>query len=311
MPQTSYANDLSVALPGQLADDGTYDILSYAAAEEIPPGRQCVLNSSGTLELPQDTGYSKPVGVSCYLSARPPGAYAIGEMVPCVRRGRVWADTTGSAPGQLVEANVNHSSTVATHRGKFTTTAISAGAGTEISDAGPVSFIKAGTTNLALVEVNFPGNQTDDDARLDALESDVEALQAIQVSKKTVTIAFDHASFAAESDDGDAVDIAVGTALPAGAFLLAAGYTIGTAFAGAGVATLTMKVGFVGDDNGVIEAIDIFADAAAEYKGVPGTAMYGPAGGKALLANFDPDSSAGLDELTAGSITITVLYAVP
>ncbi len=179
MPQTTYTNDLSASLAGMLADDGAYDIVSYAAAEAIPPGRQCVLNSSNTLELPQDTSYAKPVGVSCYLSASPPGTYAIGDMVPCVRRGRVWAETTGSAPGQLVEANVNHSSTVATDRGKFTTSVVSAGVGTEVADAGPVAFVKpAASGNLALVEVNFPGNQTDDDARLDALETDAGTTNA-------------------------------------------------------------------------------------------------------------------------------------
>jgi hypothetical protein len=303
MSQTTYSTDLSAALPGMLADNGDKDIVSYPAAEDIPPGRQCVLNSDGKLELPQDTSYSKPVGVSCYLSAAPISLYKAGDMVPCVRRGRVWAETTGSAPGELVEANVNHSSTTATHRGKFTTSAVSASAGSEISDAGPVTFVKAGASGLAIAECNFPGASADDDARLDALE-------AVQIQKKSVTIAFDHASFLAEGDDGDAVDIAVGTALPAGAMLLAARYTINTPFAGAGLATLTMMVGFAGDTNGVIEAVDILGDTAGEYKGTPGTAMLGPAGAKQLLANFDPDAAAGLDELTAGSVTIDVFYCV-
>jgi hypothetical protein len=203
-----------------------------------------------------------------------------------------------------VDANVNHSSTTATHRGKLTVSAVSGSAGSEVSDPGPVAFVKAGSTNLALVEVNFPGaGAADDDARLDALEG-------IQLQKKSVTIAYDHATFSGSGDDGVDQDINVGTALPAGAVLFGARYTIATPFAGTGVTTLTMIVGFAGDTNGVIEAVDIFGDAAGEYRGTPGTAMGGPAGSKQLVANFDPDSAAGLDELTAGALTIDVFYAV-
>lgn len=131
-----------------------------------------------------------------------------------------------------------------------------------------------------------------------------------QLLKKSVTIPFNHASFLAEGDDGDAVDINVGSALPDGAVLVGRRYTIVTPFAGAGLATLTMMVGFAGDTNGVIEAVDVLSDVAGEYAGVAGTAMGGPAGGKQLVANFDPDAAAGLDELTAGELTIDVFYIV-
>ncbi len=131
-----------------------------------------------------------------------------------------------------------------------------------------------------------------------------------EVFTKTVTVDFDNAAFLAESDDGDSVNVNVGTALPAGAVLLGARYEILTPFVGAGLATLTMMVGFDTDTNGAIEAVDILGDAAAVYDGVEGTAIGGPAGGKQLLANFDPDNAAGLDELTAGSVKITVLYTV-
>lgn len=136
------------------------------------------------------------------------------------------------------------------------------------------------------------------------------APETAQVLKKSVTIAYNHASLVAEGDDGDAVDIAVGSALPAGAVLVGHRYTITSPFAGAGVASLALKVGFAGDTDGVFESVDIFGDAAGEYRGVPGTAMGGPAGGKQLLANLDPDNAAGLDELTGGSVTIDVFYFV-
>jgi hypothetical protein len=302
MPQTTYNLDPVAALAGQ-AVDLHRKCGKYQAAEEIPPGRFVVLNSDGKLELPQDTSLGKVVGVSLYRSAKEPGAWAVDDYVPVLRSGTVWCESSASSIEDLASANVRHSSTISTHRGKVTDAATSAGAGVEISDPGPVLFYGSGPSGLALVELSFPGIDSDDDTRLDALE-------AVQIYSKTVTIPYDLAAFAAESDDGDAVNVNVGTALPAGAMLLAAKYEITEVFAGAGVTTLTMIVGFSGDTNGVIEAVDVFGDATGEYKGTPGTAMLGPAGEKQLIANFDPDSSAALDELTAGEIVITVLYTV-
>ncbi len=130
------------------------------------------------------------------------------------------------------------------------------------------------------------------------------------MQKKSVTVLF---SDLIDPDDGDAQDVNVGTALPAGAMVVGARYTVNTPFAGAGLATLTMMVGKSGDTNGVIEAVDILGDAAAQYQGTLGTMMVnGPSlqSEVQLVANFDPDASAGLDELTAGSVTIDVYYFV-
>jgi len=308
MSQTTYNRSRAKAVPGLISEEMDNFVVSYPAAEDIPPGRLVVLNSDGALELPQDTSFAKPVGVSAFSPTNQQAAipadgflYKEGDMVPVVRRGRVWAEVSSSSePEALVEANVKHSSTTSTHRGKFTTNAVSSSSGAEVADAGPVLFVMKESTSLWLVELGFPGNSSDDDARLDALE-------ATAIYKKTVTVAFD--DFTATADGADE-DINVGTALPAGAMLLASKYEITTPFVGAGVATLTMKVGFSGDTDGVTEAVDILGDAAAEYRGTPGTAMGGPAGSKQLVANFDPDNAGGLDELTAGSVTITVLYTV-
>ncbi len=299
MPQTTYNLDPLKALAGQVVERGRV-CGKYVAAEELPPGRFVVLNSDEEWELPQDTSLGKVGGVTMYRSAKDPGPYAAGDQVPVLRAGTIWAESTASTSEPLTSANVRHSSTIATHRGKVTDDAVAAGAGVEISDPGPVLFYGSTETGLALIELAFPGVDSDDDTRLDALESTT-------IQKKSVTVLFGDLI---DGDDGDAQDVNVGTALPAGAVLLAARYTINEAFAGAGVATLTMMVGFSGDTNGCIEAVDILSDAAAEYRGTPGTAMGGPAGSKQLVANFDPDASAGLDELTAGSVTIDVLYCV-
>ncbi len=139
------------------------------------------------------------------------------------------------------------------------------------------------------------------------------AAEAGTLQKRSVTVSFDDAAFLAESDDGDAVDVNVGAALPAGAVIVGSRYTIVTPFAGAGLATLTMIVGKSGDTNGLIEAVDVLGDAAGQYQGVIGTMMTsGPSlqSEVQIVANFDPDASAALDELTAGSLTIDVYYFV-
>lgn len=159
MPQTTYQNDFTTALPGQLADaNDNYDIVAFPAAEIIPAGILVELNGSNLVQACQGTGatIAKPVGVSCYLSSSPPGGYQIGDMVPCVRRGRVYMTTVGSAPAAFVASNVSHSSTTATDRGKATTNATSASAGVEVAAVPGLMFFKApdtSLTNTAMVEV--------------------------------------------------------------------------------------------------------------------------------------------------------------
>ncbi len=300
MPQTTYNLDPSAAVAGQVVDKGRL-IGKYVAAEELPPGRFVVLNSSNKWELPQGSSLGKVGGVTVYRSSKDPGPYAVGDFVPVLRSGSIWCESTASAPADLASANVRHSSTIATHRGKVTDAATSATPGSEISDPGPVLFYGTGPTGLVLVELAFPGVDSDDDTRLDALES-------VKIQKKSVTVLY--TDFTATAD-GAAEDINVGTALPAGAVLLGSRFTINTPFAGAGVATLTMIVGHSADTDAALTTSDILGDAAAEYGGLlQGAGIGGPAGSKQLVANFDPDNAGGLDELTAGSVTIDVLYCV-
>jgi hypothetical protein len=164
MSQTSYSTNRADAVAGMVSEDAGCHIDSYPAAEAIPPGRLVVLNSSGLLELPQDTELAKPVGVSVFSPMNQQGAipaagfeYAAGDMVPVLQRGRCYADLSGGSPAALVAANVNHSSTVATHRGKFSASAPAGTAGSEISPAGPAMFLRVGPTNVWLVEVNYSG----------------------------------------------------------------------------------------------------------------------------------------------------------
>jgi hypothetical protein len=160
--QTSYQQDLSVALAGMIADGDVADITSYAASEAIPYGRVVVVDTGGTCSLPKTagamptSGVGSPLGVSIYDSAGNPGGFQIGDMVPVLRRGKVWAEFSGTAASDNTVLNVSNSSTVATNRGKFTDAATSTTAGSEVS-AMPRTVAKqlSGTT-LVRVDINIP-----------------------------------------------------------------------------------------------------------------------------------------------------------
>jgi hypothetical protein len=156
MPQTTYTSDYTAALAGQIADNSASECVSYVCSEAIEAGRFVELHTDGKVRNPQGTTLTKPVGVAVYQVSDLPGGYAAGDVVCVMRKGRIYAQITGSAPGELVAANINHSSTVATDRGKLTTTATSAGAGTEISALEGCRFVKSGPSGLGQVELNLP-----------------------------------------------------------------------------------------------------------------------------------------------------------
>jgi hypothetical protein len=161
--QDTYNTDLSPALPGQIVERGVVTGV-YQCSEAIPPGRVVELHTDGKLRLPQGTGadIAKPVGVSCYRAAIEPNSgngYAIGEYVPVLRRGQIWADlVSGATVSALAAANVYHSSTVATNRGKVGSAAEAAGAGVEIDALSGFLFLRddgASSPALALLEVSL------------------------------------------------------------------------------------------------------------------------------------------------------------
>ncbi len=179
MSQTTYSRDLAKAVPGMMSKDPGSLVVSYPAAEDIPAGRMVVLNSDLAVELPQDTSFAKPVGVSVFsptnMQPAVPAAgfvYKAGDMVPCLRRGRVYMEYSGGSPDNFAQANVHHSSTVSTNRGKLTASSTSSGTGVEIANPGPVTFVEAGPSGMWLAEVCFPGQSIEADSRLDALEAD-------------------------------------------------------------------------------------------------------------------------------------------
>lgn len=161
MSQTSYTTDLTAAISGMLADNGPKEIDAKPAAEVIPPGRGVTLKSDGTVELPKDAALANLFGVSVYRSSAPPGGYQIGDMVPILRKGRIWADFTGTGATELEQMKLRHASTdgasQAQHRGKFTDAAADVDAGEEVTAIPTTGVVsRGGATGLVKLELNLP-----------------------------------------------------------------------------------------------------------------------------------------------------------
>jgi hypothetical protein len=129
--------------------------------------------------------------------------------------------------------------------------------------------------------------------------------------KASVTVAF--GALAAGNSNGLAVSANLGAALPANARILGAALRLTTPFTGGGATAVTVDIGTAGDPIAIVAAAD------ALHAAVDGMAFTQPAGkapnkffatSAQLLARFTPDGSHTLLGLTAGSITIDVLYSV-
>lgn len=183
--QTAYNQFPSFANPGQLADLTYCEIQSFPAAEVINPGRMVELASDGlscqqVQDAAVDTPPAKCLGVSLLQDSREgQGAvgitgygvggvsYQIGDTVPVLMRGRVYAEWSGTTQTAFSNGangsgvlHVYSSSTTATNRGKFTDVAVSAVAGSEVSYAGQGFRVRQalpGSGNIVLLDVNLPG----------------------------------------------------------------------------------------------------------------------------------------------------------
>lgn len=167
MAQTSYDPDFSPAVAGMQADNGFIDVLDFVASEEIFPGRVVELDPATATDdqpkvrNPQATSaaIAKPAGIAMYTPGKEPtSSYKAGDVVPCMRKGRIWAESVAGTVSCLSAASVAHSSTIATDRGKVTDAASSGTAGTEVDATGIAKFLRAGPagSGLAKVEINLP-----------------------------------------------------------------------------------------------------------------------------------------------------------
>lgn len=163
LPTTSYTLAPDAGVAGMIADfSSPQNVVSALANEAIPFGRIVELTATSdpgspwTVQLPQGVTLGKVLGVAVYDATHLPGGYAIGEMVPVLRRGKIWIEYTGGTQLALTALNVLHSSTIATNRGKATMTATSATTGAEIDVTTIICAGVKGVSGLVKAELNQP-----------------------------------------------------------------------------------------------------------------------------------------------------------
>jgi hypothetical protein len=109
--------------------------------------------------------------------------------------------------------------------------------------------------------------------------------------------------------------INVGSALPAGALVVAVVVTLTTQGSGGSVSAANLDVGWSGATESLIKDLDLVASTGGGAKYVKGTSagtawtgMPLPAGGKQVTAIVTPDGGHALSALTALAATIDVYY---
>lgn len=125
------------------------------------------------------------------------------------------------------------------------------------------------------------------------------------IQKRTITLT--PASFAGVA--ADTATLNIGAILPANARIISREVRIATELTGGGVASVTASVGVAGATTEIVNAQDVFGTSG----NVPGTAGANPnplyATASQLIVTIT-STSANLDLLTAGSVTIDVMFTV-
>lgn len=143
--------------------------------------------------------------------------------------------------------------------------------------------------------------------KLDEHDEALDALDVGKIQKRTVTIG--HADLT-DAVNGEAQAINIGAVLPANARIIGRELTGLTEFSGGSVSAVTLSIGGT-DADGIVAAQDVFTGAGVVAKqGTSGVNPNGNLGGQQLRATFTPDAGHALEALTAGAVTITVLFAV-
>lgn len=131
------------------------------------------------------------------------------------------------------------------------------------------------------------------------------ALAEVVLKKRTLTIT--HADLT-EAGAGVAQSVNLQSVLPTPAIVVAHELNQGALFTGGGALTVVIDVG--GTDTDAIVAGDTVGPGgtANQRAGTPGILPQGTFSGQQLKVTFTPDVASNLNDLTAGSITVTVWY---
>lgn len=166
--QTDYSFNPVVGTLGQrYREHNSDEVVTYPAAAQITPGSLLELITVAGVDkvrLAQSaSGALKPlVGVALFEDRYAPalGAtnnyFQAGDLVPVLRKGRVFAAWNGTTQASLATVNYEHSSTT-NPQGSFTDAATATTAGSEIDLANGVRLVKnLASSTMCLVELNLP-----------------------------------------------------------------------------------------------------------------------------------------------------------
>ena len=134
----------------------------------------------------------------------------------------------------------------------------------------------------------------------------LEELQGAMVTKVSLTVG--HADLT-EASNGVAQSINIGSGvLPTNAYIVGRTLRSPTQFTGGGATAVALDIGGT-DTDCIVDGEDVLGGGTGARAGTSGVDPNGALGGQQLKATFTPDGSHNLADLTAGSITIDILYA--
>lgn len=129
-------------------------------------------------------------------------------------------------------------------------------------------------------------------------------IAAFDIKKITTTIGHADLTAAATSQV-----INLGSALPTGAFVVGRTIALATAFSGGSVSACVVDIGGT-DADAIVDGESIFTGATTAKAGTSGINPFGALGGQQLTATIVATDD-NVVNLTAGAMTITILYVVP
>jgi hypothetical protein len=166
--QTTITQYHGTAVPGQLDSQSEDFVIDSWPASVVIPFGVVVEVANDAVNLPISTSLGTVAGISVFADARMGGTYApggssayqVGEMVPVLRRGRIYANYHGGSQSNYGSVNVWHPSTDGSsnlkYAGYITNTATSTTAGQEIAAlSNAVTPRTVSDSGLCLVSVNF------------------------------------------------------------------------------------------------------------------------------------------------------------